>query len=281
MRTVFPTELIFNEYGSAREGTILFLHANSYSAKLYRPFLEPFRDDYEILSPDLPGHGDSRWSGRIQNWNDLADYYIEMIDKNPPQSPLVGMGHSIGGVLTLIMAIKRPQWFSKIILLDPVMLPRRILWVIRVLRIFSLTHLVPLAKTSKRRKQHFPSLEAALEHYSNKAVFAQWQPEFRQAYVDTCIHATESGQYQLSCAPELESSIYQSIPLQVWSLPKKLTIPSLFIIGENSDTVNQHGLLRLKRLGGNHVVKSIDGGHLFPFEKPARCIDMIKEFLAE
>jgi pimeloyl-ACP methyl ester carboxylesterase len=97
--------------------------------------------------------------------------------------------------------------------------------------------------------------------------------------VETCLRENESGDFQLSCAPQLESSIYQSIPLNVWSLPKKLPVSALFIIGEKSDTVNQHGIKRLKRSRGNHIVKSIVAGHLFPFEKPADSMAIIKDYL--
>jgi len=281
MVTAFPPELSLHEYGSARRGTLLFLHANSYSAKLYQPFLKPLENDYRIWAPDLPGHGESRWAGRIQHWNDLADYYLQQIGPKLSRKPIIGMGHSIGGILILIMAIKQPAWFSRIILLDPVLLPKRLLLSLRLLHFFSLSHLIPLARASTRRKRLFPSREAALEHYSKKLVFSRWQAEFLQAYVDTCLHPTESGQYQLACAPQLESSIYQSLPLNAWSLPKKVPVPALYIIGDKSDTVNQRGFRRLQRLGGNHVVKSLAGGHLFPFEQPEASMHIIKDFLAE
>lgn len=248
---------------------------------MYQDFLTSLYDDYLVLAPDLPGHGESRWVGLIQDWNELAEYYIEKMTQNLPPAPMIGMGHSIGGILVMLMAIKRPGWFSKIILLDPVLLPKPILWVIRGLHLFSLSHLIPLARATKRRKQTFPSREAALDHYSKKAVFSRWEPQFLQAYVDTCLRSMENGQYQLSCAPRLESSIYQSIPLNTWNLPKQLSVPSLFIIGKYSDTVNRRGFLRLKSLKNHPVVENIDGGHLFPFERPEASMNVIKVFLSK
>ncbi len=281
MRTCFPSQVAWNPQGRAHQGVVLFLHANSYSAKLYQAFLEPLRADYEVWSPDLPGHGDSRWFGRIQDWADLADHFIKQLEKEPPPTPLIGMGHSIGGIVIMLMAIKRPQWFSNIVLLDPVLLPKPILWIMYGLKFTSLTQLIPLAKAANRRRWLFASRDEALKHYSRKKVFSHWEPRFLEAYVNTCLHATASGQYQLSCAPQLESSIYQSLPLKAWRFPKRLPVPALFIIGKHSDTVNQRGFQRLKKLTGNHVVKSIDGGHLFPFEKPAASMTLIKDFLIQ
>jgi pimeloyl-ACP methyl ester carboxylesterase len=279
MITSFPAEIPMKQNGTAKQGTLLFLHANSYSADLYQPFLDPLYQDFEIWAPDLPGHGDSRWIGRIQDWNDLANYFIEHLEQNDRPKKLIGMGHSIGAILIIIMAIKRPRWFSKIILLDPVLLPKPIFWAIRVLRLFSLSHLIPLAKATKRRKQIFSSREQALEHYSKKVVFSRWKPQFLKQYVDTCLYPTADGHYQLSCAPQLESSIYQSIPANAWSLLKRLSTPALFIIGEHSDTVNQRGFRRIRKIRGEQEVRNINGGHLFPFEQPEATMVLIREFL--
>lgn len=270
-----------NRWGSPDKDALFLLHANGFSAKLYRSFVKPLEADFDIWAPDLPGHGESRWNGRIQAWTDLADYFIKHLEKSPPVKPMVGMGHSIGGIVIMLMALQRPEWFSKIILLDPVMLPKRILLGIRFLRLFSMTHIIPLAKTTKRRKRQFGSRQLALEHYSKKAVFSRWAEGVLKDYVDSCLYELAGGSVQLACAPQLESSIYQSIPVNVWSFPKKLHVPALFIIGEYSDTVSPRGYQRLKRLRGNHVVKGINGGHLFPFEKPDECIDLIKEYLSQ
>lgn len=280
MLTPFPSAPIMNRWGNPEGEGLFFLHANSYSAKMYQVFLAPLTKDYDIIAPDLPGHGESRWNGRIEAWVDLANYFIAQLEKSPPAKPIVGMGHSIGGIVIMLMAIQRPEWFKKIVLLDPVILPKRILAIFRVLKLLSLTHIIPLARATNRRKNHFQTRASALEHYSNKRIFSHWEPRFLEAYVETCLRETGQGAFQLSCAPELESSIYQSIPLDVWSLPKNLPVPALFIIGEKSDTVNQRGFKRLKGSRRNHIVKSVVAGHLFPFEKPTESMDIIKDYLA-
>ncbi len=248
---------------------------------MYETFLQPLFHDYHVLAPDLPGHGESRWDGLISAWQDLADYYIHILEKNPPQKPMLGMGHSIGGIVMMLMAIQRPDWFGKLILLDPVLLPRPILWIIGGLRLVSMSGIIPIARAAERRKSKFPSRQAAMDHYSKKAVFANWEPGLLETYVESCIHETDDGSLQLSCSPRLESSIYQSIPANVWSLPPQLQNETLILVGERSDTISQRGVQRLQNLMGNHVVKQIAGGHLFPFEKSVECMSLVKEFLAK
>ncbi len=269
-----------HRWGTPGTSPLLFLHANSYSASMYEDLLKPLFSTYEVLAPDLPGHGDSRWNGRISSWQDVADNLIEYFDSQPPEKPFIGIGHSIGGIVLMLMSIQRPQWFERLIFLDPVMLPKGILLLMRGLRVVSMTHLIPLAKAAKRRRTRFPDRQAALAHFGSKKVFARWTPNFLEAYVDTALFETGSGELQLCCSPQVESSIYQSIPLNVWSLPKKLHHPSLFLVGAFSDTINARGFKRLASSKGNHVVKKINGGHLFPFEKPAETQKLIEEFLA-
>lgn len=279
MQLPFPIEPQILPWGNPEGQTLFFLHANSFSAKMYHPFLKDLAADHQVWSPDIPGHGESTWNGRIQRWEDLADHFILQLERTSPTKPMVAMGHSLGGIVIMIMAIKRPGWFEKIILLDPVLLPKRIIGAMRILNLLSLTHIIPLAKAAVKRRNNFPSRASALEHYAKKNVFSRLEPRFLEAYVETCLHENDQGIFQLSCAPQLESSIYQSIPVNVWSLPGKLPIPALFIIGSSSDTVNHRGRTRLKRTRGNHIVKSIDAGHLFPFEKPDAAMALIKDYL--
>lgn len=264
MHTAFPSAPTIHRWGNPERDLLFFLHANSYSSKMYQPFLEPLLKDFDIFAPDLPGHGESRWNGRIEAWVDLANYYIAYLEKNPPGKPMVAMGHSIGGIVIMLMAIKKPEWFKRLILLDPVLLPKRILFPFHILKHLSLTHIIPLARAANRRKSHFPDRVSARNHYGKKKIFSHWEPRFLDAYVETCLREDGQGKILLSCSPQLESSIYQSIPLNVWRLPKRLPLPALFIIGEKSDTVNRRGFKRLMRTPGNHIVKSVFGGHLFP-----------------
>lgn len=281
MLETLPASIPLHQRGNANKGSLLFLHANSYSAGMYNDFLEPLEAEYQITSPDLPGHGQSSWQGRIDSWEKLADYYIQQLDLSAERAPRIGMGHSIGGILILFIALKRPDIFSKIILLDPVLLPKRILYVFRFMKLLSLSHTAPIARAALRRRRSFSSPEMALKAYSKKRVFSNWKEGYLEAYIKTCMRTNDDGSVRLACRPELESSIYQSVPVNAWSLPGKTSVPALYIIGSRSDTVNARGVNRLKRKVGADKVKTISGGHLFPFEDPEGTMAIIKEFLAD
>ena len=100
-------------------------HANGFLPPTYVESLKPLLDDYKIISfYPRPLWGDTQpdW---LSNWSQMADDLIESLDGVKAKG-IVGIGHSLGGVLTLYAAVKRPDLFSKVILIDPTMLPPKL-----------------------------------------------------------------------------------------------------------------------------------------------------------
>lgn len=281
MKSTYPlgNEFIAECWGTPGKPVLHFLHANSYCAGMYAPFLEPLFSEYDIYALEIPGHGRSGWSGKMERWSDLADYLIRYLDQAEFSKPVIGMGHSIGGVATVMAAVERPDLFSKLALLDPVLLPPKMLLMIKLANFFHYQYSMPLIKSAHRRRRHFPSRQAVLEQYGKKRAFKYWQPEFLKAYVECGFRPDKKGGVELSCSPDLEISIYRSIPTNVWRYIKRLQAPTLILGGEHTDTLLPASRKKLARRAPEIVTKTVPGGHLFPFEYPAQAMQQIKEFL--
>lgn len=275
----FGTHYIADHWGTPGRPTLHFFHANSYCVGMYRPFLKPLLDDYEIQALEIPGHGRSDWDGLIQSWEDLADYFIQYIDSLDCAKPIIGMGHSIGGVVSMIAAVRRPELFHKLVLLDPVLLPARILTLIRLSNLVGYRYKTPLISSATRRRRHFPSRDAARQHYAGKRAFKHWQPEVFDAYVAGGFRDSKAGGVELSCSPELEISIYRSIPTNVWRYVNRLQTPTLILGGDRSDALLPAAKFRLGRFQRWITTRTVPGSHLFPFEYPHEAMLAIKEFL--
>ena len=70
--------------------------------------------------------------------------------------PIVGIGHSLGAVTTYMAAATYPRLFSAIILIDPPIFPRRMLWLIAVMKWLGLAGTVMAENLSR--------LGAGIEH---------------------------------------------------------------------------------------------------------------------
>jgi len=121
---------------------------------------------------------------------------------------------------------------------------------------------------SRKRKNRWPSVEAALEHFRHKKAFARWAPEALADYVTHGTHE-EDGQRVLSFDRDIETAIYNTLPDHMDALFKRhpLRCPVAFIGGLQSEEIRQVGMAMTTRLTEGRVMM-LAGSHLFPMEKP-------------
>ena len=92
---------------------IQFSHANGFPAKTYSVLFEHLKDHTISVIDNL---AENRVAPAI-NWHDLTEDVLESVGKF--KEPVIGVGHSLGAMLTLLAAAKKPDIFQTIILLDP------------------------------------------------------------------------------------------------------------------------------------------------------------------
>ena len=103
--------------------TIHFAHANSFPASVYRKFLATLGERHQVGFLDAIGH-DPRYPV-TDCWPHLVEETIAHIEAHS-QGPVVGVGHSLGGFLMFYAALRRPELFKRIVILDsPLMGPFR------------------------------------------------------------------------------------------------------------------------------------------------------------
>ncbi len=258
------------------------LHANGFCAGTYTPFVKHLTDDLYVMASDIRGHGASQLpsSQRIHHWNIFAEDLKALIEK-AMSPPIIGMGHSLGAVTSYIAAAKYPRLFTCLILIDPVILPRRLLWSMAVVRMFGLARVLPLAKTARRRKKTFQGKKEALKRFaSGRGIFKYWSKDFVEAYLECGLLEKDPETAILTCDPEHEAQIFESVPLDVWTYAPKISCPVLAIRGEHSGAFMVDAAERLGRLIPEFELATIPGaGHFVPMGKPVECARVIKDFV--
>ena len=258
------------------------LHANGFCAGTYSPFVKHLTGHLHVMASDIRGHGSSQLpsSQRIRHWNIFAEDLKALIEKTM-SPPIIGMGHSLGAVTTYIAAAKYPQLFSCLILIDPTILPRRLLWPMAVVRRFGLSRIIPLAKTARRRKKTFQGKKEALKRFaSGRGIFKYWSKDFVEAYLECGLLEKDPETAVLKCDPEHEAQIFESVPLDVWTYAPKISCPVLAIRGAHSGAFMVDAAERLGSLIPNFELVTIpEAGHFVPMGKPVECARVIKEFI--
>lgn len=277
MNQMTPHNLI-HDFGG--DGPVLHLaHANGFPPGTYRPLADTLTGEYHVIGvPARP-----LWPGTLPEsaptWRPMADDLIGILDESG-LTDLVGIGHSLGGVLSLWAAIKRPDLMRAVVLIDPVILPPAWLWMIRLSHRLRLQHRLPLVQSALRRRQAWTSRQACFEQYRHKTFFANWSDSALWAYVEAGTRPGAGGQVELVYPLEWEAHIFSTAPTGIWRDVPRLRTPALVIRGEHSQTFQPKALSRLARLLPQATTVTIpDAGHLVPMERPQETGKAIRIFL--
>ena len=195
--------------------------------------------------------------------------------------PVIGIGHSLGAVTTYLAAAKHPHLFSKIILIEPVILPRRILWLICLMKLFGIVGLIPHARIARKRKRIFANKDAAFVRFaSGRCAFSTWSKDFIDAYLECGILEKDNEKAILKYNPETEAHIFESVPLDIWKYAGKIKCPVLSIRGKHSDSFYADAASDLKKYIPAYELETVSKtGHFVPMEKPVECAKIIFRFI--
>lgn len=261
-----------------------FAHANSYPAGTYRSFFRHLEADYDVRA--LPMHAHNPRYAVDDGWRSLARELADELAARYPE-PVILVGHSLGGALSLMTARAHPERVRCVVLLDsPVIAGWRaaVLWLAKASgRGLKRSP----ARFSAKRRDRWPDAEAAYLHYAAKPMFAAWPQEVLRDYVAHGVVPCNGGEtgVRLRFRRETETAIYETLPHHLGRIARPpFPAPVGFIGGEHSVECRQAGLAATRRLVGRHFAQ-VPGGHLFPMEHPeaaARAVDrMIRSLLNE
>jgi pimeloyl-ACP methyl ester carboxylesterase len=245
--------------------TLHFVHANSFPAGTYRVFFDHLKKHYDIQA--LPVHAHNPAYPVSNGWAALARELLAELSSRYSE-PVVLVGHSMGGLLSLMVAKARPDLVRCVVLLDaPVVAGWRALF-LRVAKKLRLDKKFPPAQLSEKRRNLWPDAQTAYEHYAAKPMFATWPPEVLRDYVEHGL-APHSKGVTLKFTREVETAVYRSLPDHIGRMVRReFAVPVGFVGGFDSVECRQAGLGATRRLVGRHFAQ-VPGGHLFPMESPA------------
>lgn len=247
---------------------VLFSHGNSFPGGTYRVMLDNLRQrGFEVQAIDRFGHDPkypvtNNWPFLLEQLADTARAWQE----DGERAFLVG--HSLGGILSLMCAAHYPELARGVLLIDSPILGG---WKATTLGLAKRTQLVGSlspGRISHKRRNHWPDRAAVLEHLLHKKAFARWDPQVLADYVD---HGTQEieGQRWLRFDRDIETAIYNTLPDNLGGLLRRhpLKCPVAFIGGTHSVEMRQVGMELTQRITKGRVMM-LDGSHLFPMEKP-------------
>jgi pimeloyl-ACP methyl ester carboxylesterase len=250
---------------------IHFAHANGFPAGTYQKLFSFLKDDFEIGY--LTRHGHNPKFPVSDNWKFLRDELGEEIEKRYTEK-IIGIGHSLGGVLHFLVAVEKPELYRQIILLDAPVISRLSSHSLRIMKMTRLIDRFSPSQMTRVRRNLWQSKEEAFEHFKKKPKFDAFDEDVLRDYIEFGTTETDKG-FELFFSPKIEAKIYRTIPHHLPSFRGKLKIPTAYIGGSRS---KEGELARLSFMKKHFPIDfhKIEGSHLFPFENPKLTAEKIK-----
>jgi pimeloyl-ACP methyl ester carboxylesterase len=252
---------------------VLFFHGNSFPASTYSVMLNELRGrGLQVHALEKIGHNPaypvtSNWPHLVE---ELLAFATPLVAAHT--GPVVLVGHSLGGMLSLMLAALHPELAHAVVMVDA---PAVAGWQAHVLQLskkLSLTKKFSPGAVSQKRRHVWANLDEVRAHFASKKHFARWHPQVLEDYIQ---YGTEEalvdGQLQrvLSFSRDIETQIYNSVPhnLERIVMRHPLKCPVSLVAARHSREMRIAGGEFTKRVTKGRIT-IIDGTHLVPMESP-------------
>ena len=264
-------------------GLLHVAHATGLCSGVYSEFSENLTKHYKVIGLDFRGHGKTRAPAdpsSLKNWevfvNDL-ETFLKHFNK-----PLVAVGHSMGGTISAVIAARYPGLVSKLILIEPGLMPPMWRPFVYLIQKAGLSMHLPFVTRATKRKCIWKNKEEAITALVNQGPFKSWRNEVLKAYVNEGIENIESGHAKLCCSPIWEGRILATAPCGIWREVSKIRCPTLVLYGSKSKTFLPSVAAKIKKLIPHAIITEMpDAGHFIPMEHPEKSAEIVLRFIKE
>jgi len=272
-------ESAWREWGGS--GPVLhFGHANGFPPGTYRKLLAPLAEEFSPVSVDARPLWPGSEPESIDDWLPLASDLAQALGRRGLRR-LVGVGHSLGALMTLIASAADPGLFSAIVIVDPLLLAGRMSVFWGATKRLGQAHRLPLVRGARCRRDRWPDAKVVRRTLATRPMFHTWDPEVVEDYVTAGTVEAEDGGLELRYPRAWEARIFQVAPHDLWAHVRKVAVPALFVRGRDSDAFLPAAADRVRReLPAAEIVEMPGATHFVPMEKPEELAGLILEFLS-
>jgi pimeloyl-ACP methyl ester carboxylesterase len=255
----------------------LLHHANGFCKGLWAEVAEALRDRFRVVAMDARGHGDSSHPDApgAYDWAHFAEDLVAVAEALAGErgggAIALGIGHSFGGTAMIGAAARRPELFSRLVLVDPVVPPPPSSGITPE----NTPSMRRLVERAQRRRAHWPSRAAARAYCRERHFFTSWRPTAIELYLLDGMREHADGSLELKCPGSVEAAVFgSSTSVDLFALAAQVTTPTLVMWAEHGYFPRPiHEALAAAMPAGRFV--PVVAGHLVPMENPQLVIDAV------
>jgi len=269
--TVNGLRIHYLDFGGDGPPAVLH-HGTGFHGAVWGPIARALSARYRVFAVDARGHGDSDKPPDGYEWSTFIADLVAFVE-TLGLGRVLGVGHSLGGTTTAGAAAERPDLFTAVTLLDPILFPREALGK-------SIAE-NPVALAARKRRSVWNGTEEAFASYRGRGPFAKWRDDVLRLYVEQGFEPIEGG-VRLKCPPDVEAQVFgMELRFDPWTALERLDRPALVLRGADSTAFSANDAaeaLRRLRFG---ELRTIEGAtHTFPMEVPDVAATAILDFTA-
>jgi len=273
-----PRDDLWVDWGG--QGPVLHLaHGNGFPPQTYRRLAEGLARRFRVVGMAARPLWGTERPELLTDWWALAhDLRRELAARR--LHGLVGVGHSLGGVVSALAAVEDPGLFSALVLVDPVLFTgfRSLLWM--GLKRAGVARRLPLVRQTRRRRERWADREAARAGWAKAPRFSRWRPDVLDDYVRAGTVECSGGGVSLRYPREWEARVFEAAPHHVWAHLRRLSVPAVFVRGSLSTTFLPAAAARAAReVPGARVVELPGATHFVPMERPDELAQLILDLV--
>lgn len=265
------TELAYIDEGSSEE-VIIFIHGLGSYLPAWKKNVEVLKNDFRCIAIDLPGYGKSGKAVHPGTMEFYGDVIIKMMDKLNLEKVTIA-GHSMGGQIGMVMALKYPERINRLVLVAPAGFEEfsegQKQWFRDVMTV-DLVMKTPVRTIRENVASNFYNM-----------------PEDAEFMVTDRIALRSAKHFKNYCYTVVQS-VNGMVDQPVSDFLDKIEQPTLIIFGENDNLIpnpylNGGFTSDIAEIGNSKIPNSKlvlipSCGHFAQFEKPGTVNKAIKEF---
>ncbi len=262
-------ELVVHDYGGTGP-TVVLAHATGFHGRYWDPVAELLTASWRVVSFDFRGHGDSTlpadapldWAHLAQDLSRVAEWL-----RAKGAGPLFAVGHSMGGATIVESSLEDPDRFRAAWLFEPVIFPDAVS-----------PSENPLAERARRRRDVFPSREAAYDRFATSSLFALATPAGLHAYVDYGFVDQPDGTVRLKCAPRVEAAVFDGYHAGIFDRLGDVVLPTVVARSGDGGAPASVAPLVAEYIENARLEVFDELTHMAPLEDPAALATAITQF---
>jgi pimeloyl-ACP methyl ester carboxylesterase len=280
-RRVFVRHTVPGGEGAGRSGTpIVYVHGLGGSSTNWTALMRELHDDAEQWAIDLPGFGESPPGDRHTVAEYVADVvaFLETFDR-----PVHLVANSLGGMICVYAASRRPDLMLTLSLVSPAMPQYRLPWAAQATAVMAVPWLgerilrtaagIPTEKQADRLAAMLFADVAVVPMAELTFAAEQRDKWIEKPYADTVLLQALRSIVRHYTRPGRESA---------WRAASHILRPTLVIMGARDTLVGAWGRTRWRRaLRYARLVYMPNTGHVAMMEHPAAVAAIVREFFRD